>query len=119
MRRLVAQISTVSVNVSSLCSTLHVTLNLAFTSSCITSSNKSLPVFEAAVKFLLPMSQNYLNEADTDDEDEKCENVSSPEEVAEAQSKCLELKGALVFSRIDEIFVFSKDLNIIASFKLL
>ena len=97
----------------------HVTLNLAFTSSSITSSNKSPSVFEAAVKFLLPMSQNYLNEADTDDEDEKCENVSSPEEVAEAQSKCLELKGALVFSRIDEIFVFSKDLNIIASFKLL
>lgn len=47
------------------------------------------------------MSQNYLNEADTDDEDEKCENVSSPEEVAEAQSKCLELKGALVVSIID------------------
>lgn len=65
------------------------------------------------------MSQNYLNEADTDDEDEKCENVSSPEEVAEAQSKCLELKGALVFSTIDEMFLLSKDLIVISFFKLL
>lgn len=40
------------------------------------------------------MSQNYLNEADTDDEDEKCHSSSSPEEVAEAQLKSLSLKGA-------------------------
>lgn len=43
------------------------------------------------------MSQNYLNEADTDDEDEKCNITSSPEEVAEAQLKSLDLKGAMAF----------------------
>jgi hypothetical protein len=46
------------------------------------------------------MAQNYLNEADTDDEDEKCNITSSPEEVAEAQLKSLDLKGAMVLSRV-------------------
>jgi hypothetical protein len=45
------------------------------------------------------MSQNYLNEADTDDEDEKCNITKSPEEVAEAQLKSLDLKGAMFLSR--------------------
>ena len=39
------------------------------------------------------MSKNYLDEADTDDEDEKCVSSFSEEEVASAQAKCIAIKG--------------------------
>lgn len=36
---------------------------------------------------------NYLDAADTDDEDDKCTSVASPEDIAVAQERCFALKG--------------------------
>lgn len=36
---------------------------------------------------------NYLDAADTDDEDEKCVTTCSPEEIADGEARCAALKG--------------------------
>ena len=41
----------------------------------------------------LSTMSNYLDAADTDDEDEKCLTISSPAEIAEAEAQCAALKG--------------------------
>jgi hypothetical protein len=43
------------------------------------------------------MSTNYFDAADTDDEEEKCTIVYSPEDIADAQSQCAVVKGTHSF----------------------
>ena len=39
---------------------------------------------------------NYLDAADTDDEDDKCTSIANPEDIAIAQERCRVLKGDLL-----------------------
>jgi hypothetical protein len=36
---------------------------------------------------------SYFDAADTDDEEEKCTTIFTPEDIADAQSRCAILKG--------------------------